>query len=184
MGTLWSCSNIHQLKLICWSSTWSYCQLKKTAHQSHELKVLFGAIWGLQPRRQHLKQLWETVPKTKGEGQYTSNSGEGGVHAIKHVYFLESFCWSQKTVVTMKDFSALLGMRRYKNLTHKVSSWECLTTEDLSCQFPGSTECLISALHSKPFRGVLEVSSFQRTWFNPFRGRWQHPWQVHVCGWH
>ena len=94
MGTLWSCSNIHQLKLICWSSTWSYCQLKKTAHQSHELKVLFGAIWGLQPRRQHLKQLWETVPKTKGEGQYTSNSGEGGVHAIKHVYFLESFCWS------------------------------------------------------------------------------------------
>ena len=38
-----------------------------------------------------------------------------------------SFCLSQETVVTMKDFSALLDMRRYKNWAHKISSWEHLT---------------------------------------------------------
>ena len=45
--------------------------------------------------------------------------GKGGVHAIKHIFFLQktfvglvSFWWSQETVFTMEDFSAFLDMRR------------------------------------------------------------------------
>ena len=48
--------------------------------------------------------------------------------------FLESFCWSyeasashEKQLSTMKDFSAFLEMRRYKNWAHKIISWEYLT---------------------------------------------------------
>ena len=29
----------------------------------------------------------------RGEGQYICDSGKGGLHEIKHVYFLESFLW-------------------------------------------------------------------------------------------
>ena len=31
-----------------------------------------------------------------GGGQYICDLGKGGVHAIKHVYFLGSFCWSRE----------------------------------------------------------------------------------------
>ena len=62
-------------------------------------------------------------------GQYICDFGKGGVHAIKHVYFLESFCWSheasashEKQLSTMKDLSAFLEMRRYKNWAHKIIS--------------------------------------------------------------
>ena len=47
---------------------------------------------------------------------------KGGVHAIKHIFFVESFCWSheafarnKKQLFTMKEFGAFLNMRRYKN---------------------------------------------------------------------
>ena len=32
-----------------------------------------------------------------------------------------------RTVIAIKDFSAFLDMRRYKNWTHKMDSWKCLT---------------------------------------------------------
>ena len=85
---------------------------------------------------------------------------------------LWSFCESQETVITMRDFSAFLDMKRYKNWVHKISSREYLS-EDLSCQFSRSTECLISALHSELLQGLLKVSSCSSTWFNPCRGRGQ-----------
>ena len=51
----------------------------------------------IQPRRQLLKQLWETAPK-RWQGKVSSyvalvNVGE---HAIKRVYFLEGVCWSRE----------------------------------------------------------------------------------------
>ena len=63
-----------------------------------------------------------------GERRYICDFGEGGVHAIEHIFFAESLCWSHeasachKKVVTTKHFSALLDMRRYKNWAHKISS--------------------------------------------------------------
>ena len=31
-----------------------------------------------------------------GGGQNICDLGKGGVHAIKHIYFLEGFCWSHE----------------------------------------------------------------------------------------
>ena len=108
-----------------------------------------------------------------GKGAYICNQA--------HIFFLESFCWScetssshKKQLLHMKDFSAFLDRRRYKNWAHKISSHEYLF-EELPCQFSQNTECLISALHSGLLQGVLEVSSYSGTWFNPGRGRWQVP---------
>ena len=113
-------------------------------------------------------------------GQYICDFGKGGVHAIKHIYFLESFRWSHEASASHEKqsspwrISVFLDMKRYKNWAHKINSWEYLF-EDLSCQFPGSTECLISALHPELLQDVLEVTSSSSTWFNPCRGRWQAP---------
>ena len=105
------------------------------------------------------------------------------VHAVKHFFFGGNFCWSceasashEKTVTTVKGVSAFFYMRRYKNWshrTHKISSWDYLS-EDPSCRFSWSTDCLISALHPE-LLAVLEVSSYSGTWFNPCGGRWQEP---------
>ena len=51
-----------------------------------------------------------------------------------HIFFVQGFCQSRGAVVTIKDFSAFLDMRRYKNWAHKISSWKYLS-EDLFCQF-------------------------------------------------
>ena len=76
-----------------------------------------------------------------------------------------------------KDFSAFLDRRRYKNWAHKISSWEYLS-EDLSCQFSQSSECLIPGHHAELLQGVLKVSSCSM-WSNHCRGTWQEP----ICSW-
>ena len=47
----------------------------------------------------------------QGEGQYVQDFGEGGVHAIRHIFFCRSFLLVTGLVITMKDFSAFLYMR-------------------------------------------------------------------------
>ena len=76
----------------------------------------------------------------------------------------------------MKDFSAFLGMRRYKNWAHQISSWKYLTIwRPVLPVFPRaqSAPFLLSTLNS--FQGVLKISSCSSAWFNPRRGRWQVP---------
>ena len=57
----------------------------------------------------------------------------------------------------------------------KISSREYLTI--WKSVVPGFWEprCLTSALHPELHQGVLEVSSYSSTWFNPCRDRWQAP---------
>ena len=77
-----------------------------------------------------------TTPKGWGEGQHIRDFGEGEVRAIKHTFFCRRFLVSWGAIVTMKDFSALLDMRRFNNWVHKISSWKDLS-EDLFRQvFP------------------------------------------------
>ena len=64
-----------------------------------------------------------------GEIQNRHDFGKYAGQAIKLVYFLGSFFWSgdtsarlEKTVITMMDFNAILGIRRYKKWAHKTSS--------------------------------------------------------------
>ena len=54
--------------------------------------VLIVAKWGLQPGRQHLRELWETAPEKQEVGQYICDFGDVGIHADKHIFLPEGFC--------------------------------------------------------------------------------------------
>ena len=53
---------------------------------------------------------------------------KGEIHVIKHTFLpkfsagLLKLLMSQGVVITMKDFSAFLNTRRYKNWAHKIGS--------------------------------------------------------------
>lgn len=79
----------------------------------------------------------------------------------------------------VKDFSAFLDTKRYKNWARKSSSWEYLS-EDLSCQPPRGPHPVTPAQSVSfptstlnPFEGLLQVSSCSSSWLKPCRGRWQ-----------
>ena len=78
----------------------------------------------------------ETAPQT-AQRDCSKAAGEvsiymivvkGGTRAMKHIFFqkvsagLMKICQPQGANVTMKDFSAVLDMMRYKNWVHKVGS--------------------------------------------------------------
>ena len=122
--------------------------------------------------------------RDKGKRQHMYDPGKGGVHAIKHFFFFFgrkfllvswSFYKSWETIVTMKDFSAFLDMRRSKNWTNGINSWEYLTVWKSVLPVAWSTGCLISTLYPELHQGILEISSYSSTRFNPHRGRWQGP---------
>ena len=93
-------------------------------------------------------------------------------------FFAEVFFQSWGAVITMKNFSAFLDMRRHNNWAHRISSWKYLSKK-LFCQFfpEQSASFLLSILSS--FQEVLKISSCGSMWFNPCRGRWQGP----LCSW-
>ena len=71
-------------------------------------------------------------------------------------------------VVTMKDFSAFLRIRRYKNGAHKISSWKYLAIWRPVLPvspWAQSASFLLSSLNS--LQGLLKVSSCSSTWLNP-----------------
>ena len=79
-------------------------------------------------------------------------------------------------VITIKNFYAFLGMRRYKSWAHKIDFWKYLTIwRPVLPIFPRAQNAssLLSTLNS--FQGVLKISCCSSTWFNPCRGRWQVP---------
>ena len=39
-------------------------------------------------------------------------------------FFAKGFCWSKGAVFTIKDFSAFLDIRRYKNWAYNIASWK------------------------------------------------------------
>ena len=88
---------------------------------------------------------WETAPqialrncsKKAGQGgQHVHGFDEGAVCSQSRYFFFfaEGFCYSWGAIITMKDFSAFLDIRRYKNWVCKIGSWKNLS-EDLSYQF-------------------------------------------------
>ena len=141
-------------------------------------EVAFGAIWGVLPGRQQLSNSERLLQRGRGmDNMYVilvkGESMESSTYFCGRFLLVSwNFSQSWETLVTMKDFSAFLDMRSYKNCAHRISSWEDLTTKDLSCQFAGEQRatCLLSTLNS--FR-ALEVISCSGSWFNPYRGRWQ-----------
>ena len=86
----------------------------------------------------------------------------------------------------MKDFSAFLDMRRYKNCAHKIGSWKYLTIwRPVLPVFPRAQECLISALHLELLSGSCWKSTAAAAHdliLVEVDGKCQ--WQVPICSWH
>ena len=148
------------------------CQLKNCTPWEFRVKFYLGAKWGLWPRRQHFRLLWETAPKRRGGGEVRSTCSQ------VHNFFAKSSCQSQEAGVTTKDFSVFLDMRRYENWAHKVDLWKYLTiwrpvlpSSPLYRPPPAQSASFLIATQNS-FHGVLNISN---TWFNPCRGRWQVP---------
>ena len=125
---------------------------------------------------------WESSPKGKGKaGIYVILVKGEYVQSSTYFYksfllVLWSFCLSWETVITMKNFSAFLDIRRCKNWAHWINSWKYLTIwRPVLPVFPRAqgASFLLSTLNS--LQGALKVSSFSITWFNSCRGRWQVP---------
>ena len=109
------------------------------------------------------------------KGEYMQSSTFFFFFGRKFLLVSWSFYKSWETIVTMKDFSAFLDMRRSKNWTNGINSWEYLTVWKSVLPVAWSTGCLISTLYPELHQGILEVSSYSSTRFNPHRGRWQGP---------
>ena len=65
-----------------------------TEKKMHNVRVMRMAAWETAP---HIAL--RNCSKEMGLGvgrQYICDFGKGGVHAIKHVFFVESFCWFHK----------------------------------------------------------------------------------------
>ena len=73
----------------------------------------------------------------------------------------------EKTVITMKDFSAFLDMRRYKNWAHHLKTCPASLLPPFHAPPPAppaaSIECFISAFHSEPLSEGVEVNSWSST---------------------
>ena len=77
----------------------------------------------------------------------------------------------------MKDLSAFLDMKRYKNWAHKISSWKYLIIwRPVYHQFFPEHRvprfCSLSELLSGR---CSKSATAEATWYNPCRGRWQLP---------
>ena len=66
---------------------WNPVDWKKVYNMKVASQVLFEAKWGLPPRTQHLRLLWETSPKRKMGKVNICDFGEGGFHATRHLSY-------------------------------------------------------------------------------------------------
>ena len=63
--------------------TAEHCQLKKVHNVQNE---------GYIPGDSISDSSEKLLQRGRGEGQYLCDFGEGGVHAIQHIFFAEGFC--------------------------------------------------------------------------------------------
>ena len=163
-------------------------------------------MWELRVKF-HLGQNKDCSPEdntsVNSERLFQRGSGERTVHMWfwqrgntcnqTHIFFVENFCWSHEasaswetpeTIVTMKDFIALLDMRIDKNWAHKISSWEYWPSKDLSCKVPRvpSASFLLSTLNS--FKGCWRSAAAVALNLILVETDGKQPQQVPVCGWH
>ena len=83
----------------------------------------------------------------------------------------------------MKDFSAFLDMRRYKNRAHKISSWEYITIKGPSCQLPGAQSASFLLSPPSSLRGCWRSAAAVAHDLILVEADGKHPWQVPICSW-
>ena len=70
---------------------------KKKRHNLRVVsQVLLGQHEDCSPGDSTSDSSERLLQRGPGEGQYICDSGEGRVHAVKHIFFPEDFCWSRE----------------------------------------------------------------------------------------
>ena len=73
------------------------CWLKKDAHrESFHLSVYLEQYEHCSPGDGTSDSSEKLFQRGRGEGQNVCDSGKGQVHAVKHIFFVESFWWSRE----------------------------------------------------------------------------------------
>ena len=141
---------------------WSHlcCWLFLKMHIRVVSYILFGAKWGLFSSRDSILYGSENYSQeVGGKPAHTWFWWRGSTCNQAHIFFAEGFCWSWGATITMKDFSAFLGMRKWKNWVHKISSWKNLS-EDLFRQvFPEHRGSYFCPPPWTPFKGCWKSAA-------------------------
>ena len=83
----------------------------------------------------------------------------------------------------MKDFSAFLDMKRYKNWAHKISSWKYpIIWRPVLPVFPRHRVPHFCSPPWTPFRGIWKSAAAAAPDLILVDGKC--PWQVPICSWH
>ena len=107
------------------------------------------------------------LQRSRWEDWYLWDFVEGGIHAVKHIFFQKVYASFMKLLLVMRNschcchcsslrILVFLDVRKYKNQSH-ISSWNYLKTYPASFSLVQSGSLLISTLNS--FQGVLKVAA-------------------------
>ena len=99
---------------------------KNTQCESCELTFIGGKMRTIAQETAPQIALRNCSKEVEGKVRIYVILWKGVVHVINPIFFAV-FCLSWGAVITMKDFSAFLDTKIYKNWTHKVGSWKYLT---------------------------------------------------------
>ena len=114
-------------------------------------QVLFGAKWGLQPGRQHLRELWETPPKRYWGKVCICDFGDGGVHIQRSTNLTKGFLlvtrsWCHHEGISwFSRYEEMQGLGSWNQFL-KISNY----LKTCSPSFPGAQSASFSTL--TPFR--------------------------------
>ena len=131
-------SILHLLRLLHWQAGSLLCPLKRCAIWKLWVKFYLGAKWGLQPGRQHLRELWETAPERQWGKVNIWDFGDGV--ECNPALTLQGFLLVTRSDVIFKGFNAYLDTRRCKDAKSVPENIQL--SKHLSHQIPCSTECL------------------------------------------
>ena len=118
----------HLVGKCIWIAKWIFILInmltKKCTTWKLRVKFYLGQYKDCNPGDKISDSSEKLVQRGSREGQHICDFGKGEVHAIKYIFFVESFCWAYeasdshegKKKITMKDFSAFLDMRLYLEL--------------------------------------------------------------------
>ena len=146
-------------------------------------QVLFGAKWGLQPGRQHVRELWETAPKRYWGKVHICDFGEGGVHIQLSTNLTKGF------LLVMRSWCNHEGsywFSRYEEMQGLGSGNRFLKISNYlktcSPSFPGAHSSSFSTL--TPFRACWRsiATAAQDSVSSEADGKC--PWQAPICSWH
>ena len=156
--------------------TQSWVLSTKRGAQPEGCKLSF--IWGkmrTEAREAALPRCWEGLAlrdcskDVVREGQYIRFWWWEEFNII-NIHFTKGFMLVTGSDITMKGFSALLGVRRCKDWDYKICSWN-IYLKICPTRLPGAQSI---SLYPELSQGVLKVNSCHSAGFSLHRAKWSH----------